>query len=267
MENLEQRKSLYSAVADAYNNARPRYPKELINRVLELAELPSNAQILEIGCGPGTATTAFAQLGFSMLCLEPSEQACQLARQNCATYPDVEIVNTTFEEWDLQPEKFNAVLAATSFHWVPPEIRHPKAAAALQHNGYLILLWNTPPQPDYEVYQMLDEVYQTHAPSITGYEERKNHEDHLRKFGEAVIDSGKFKNLVSEQLTPRLTYSIDGYISLLSTFSPYIRLDTQNRNALFKGLRETLERNSISSLETSYLSVFHVAQKISVLEP
>lgn len=126
---------MYSAVADAYNKARPRYPKELISRVLELAQLPSTANILEIGCGPGTATTAFAQLGFSMICLEPSQQACQLAQQNCATYPDVEIVNTTFEEWELQPEKFNAVLAATSFHWVPPEIRHPKAAAALQDNG------------------------------------------------------------------------------------------------------------------------------------
>lgn len=109
---------------------------------------------------------------------------------------------------------------------------------------------------------MLDEVYQIHAPSITGYEERKTHEEHLIKFGQAVIDSGKFKGLVSEQLTPQLTYSIDNYIALLSTLSPYIRLETQNRDALFKGLRETLDRNCISSLEISYLSVFHVAQKI-----
>src|SRR5919202_4164359 len=107
MENLEQRKSLYSSVADAYNKARPPYPQELISRVLELTQLPSGANILEIGCGPGTATTAFAELGFSMICLEPSQEACLLARQNCAAHPDVEIVNTTFEEWDLQPENFN----------------------------------------------------------------------------------------------------------------------------------------------------------------
>jgi SAM-dependent methyltransferase len=65
MQDLEQQKSWYSAVADAYNRVRPRYPKELIGRVVELAQLQNDAIILEVGCGPGTATAAFAQLGFS----------------------------------------------------------------------------------------------------------------------------------------------------------------------------------------------------------
>lgn len=69
---LEQRKSWYGEVADAYNRVRPRYPKELICRAVELAQLCADAVILEVGCGPGTATISFARLGFSMLCLEPS---------------------------------------------------------------------------------------------------------------------------------------------------------------------------------------------------
>jgi hypothetical protein len=36
-------------------------------------------------------------------------------------------LNTTFEEWELELERFNAVLAATSFHWVSPEVRYAKA--------------------------------------------------------------------------------------------------------------------------------------------
>src|SRR5919199_1486233 len=97
-KDLQQRKNWYSRVADAYNRVRPRYPTQLIDRAVELAKLPADAIILEVGCGPGTATTAFAQLGFSMVCLEPSQEAFQLARQNCAPYADVEIRNTTFEE-------------------------------------------------------------------------------------------------------------------------------------------------------------------------
>jgi SAM-dependent methyltransferase len=257
-----ERNSWYSEVADAYNRVRPRYPKELINRVIELAQLPKGAAILEIGCGPGIATVDFAQLGFSMVCIEPSQEACQLARQNCAPYPKVEIINTTFEEWELEPERFNAVLAATSFHWVSPETAYSKTAAALKDNGSLILLWNTPPQPEYDVYQVLDEVYQTHAPSLAGYEARGTHEENLRRQGQAVIDSGQFKDLASQQMVCEVTYSIDDYLALLSTLSPYIRLEPQKREALFAGLRERLERNYISRMQTSYLSVFQVAQKI-----
>lgn len=147
---LEQRRNWYSKVADAYNRVRPRYSKELIHRAVELAQLSSEAAILEIGCGPGIATVEFAQFGFSMLCLEPSQEACQLARQNCAQYPNINIRNTTFEEWELETERFIAVLAANSIHWVQPEIGYSKAADALQDNGSLILLWNMTPQPNHE---------------------------------------------------------------------------------------------------------------------
>lgn len=263
-KDLQQRKNWYSQVADAYNRVRPRYPTQLIDRTVELAKLPADAIILEVGCGPGTATTAFAQLGFSMVCLEPSQEAFQLARQNCAPYPDVEIRNTTFEEWELETERFNAVLAATSFHWVSPEIGYSKAAAALKDNGSLILLWNTALEPNDEVYQVLNEVYQTQVPSLAQFheEQRGSQEEHLRRFGQMVIDSGQFKNLVSEQLMCEVTYSIDDYLALLSTYSPYIALDPQNRNSLFEGLKEVLEMNCGRSIQTSYLSAFHIAQKI-----
>ncbi|WP_026735464.1 class I SAM-dependent methyltransferase [Fischerella sp. PCC 9605] len=258
----EQRKNWYSNAADAYNRTRPRYPKEIIDRVVELAQVPSDANILELGCGPGIATMAFANLGFSIVCLEPSQEACQLARQNCASYPNVEIVNTTFEEWELESEKFNAVVAATSFHWISPEIRYLKAANALKENGFLILLWNIPLQPQYEVCQILHEVYQTQRTSVRPYENRETHEEDLRRIGQAVIDSGFFRDLVSEQLAYEVTYSIDDYLGLLSTLSAYIALEPQKRNSLFAGLRTALESNWGRSFQISCLSTFHVAQKI-----
>jgi tRNA G46 methylase TrmB len=72
-EDLKQRKTWYSPAAEAYNKARPHYPRALIDRVIELTQLPADAIILEIGCGPGTATVTFAelvQLGRSKLTIE-----------------------------------------------------------------------------------------------------------------------------------------------------------------------------------------------------
>lgn len=259
---LEQRKNWYSEAATAYNRVRPRYSQELINRVVELAQLQKDASILELGCGPGTATTSFAQLGFSMVCLEPSQDTYQLARQNCAAYPDVEIKNSTFEEWELENNKFNAVLAATSFHWISPDMGFQKAAEALKENGFLILLWNTALQPSHEIYQVLNEVYQAQAPSLARYEQRETQEEELRIFGQTAINSGRFKNLVSQQFVCKITYSIDDYMTLLSTYSPYIALDQNKRNILFVSLREVLVKNCGSSINLSYLSVFQIAQKI-----
>lgn len=260
--DLEQKRNWYSEVAEAYNKARPRYPQELIHRAVELAQLPANAIILEVGCGPGTATTAFAQLGLSMVCLEPSQEACFLARQNCLQYPAVEIKNTTFEEWELETERFNAVIAATSFHWIPSEIGYPKAAAALQDNGSLMLLWNKEPQPPDEVYQALNEVYQAQAPSLARYEDRETQEEILRGLGQNIINSGLFKGLVYEHLACEVTYTIDDYLMLLSTLSPYIALEPQKRDSLFDSLREVLEKNCFMSFQCSYISAFHIAQKI-----
>lgn len=259
--NLEQRKNWYSKVADAYNRTRPRYPQEIISRTIELTKLGGDAKILEIGCGPGTATTEFAKLGFSMVCLEPSQESCNLARQNCARFSDVEIINTTFEEWELQTNKFNAVLAATSFHWVSPEIGYPKVEKVLEDNGCLILLWNKEAQPSYQVYQILDEVYQRQVPSLSRYEDRATQSGILRELGENVVKSGLFKDLIYEYVECHRVYSIDDYLILLSTLSPYIILDSQQGDALFNDLRDTLHKHLGNTIETSYLSAFQIAWK------
>lgn len=119
---LEQRKNWYAEIADVYNRVRPRYPKQLVSRAIQLSQLPSQAEILEVGCGTGTATVEFAEFGFSMLCLEPNQEFCRIAKQNCSQYPSVEIRNTLFEEWELEGEKFNAVLMANAIHWIPPDL-------------------------------------------------------------------------------------------------------------------------------------------------
>lgn len=261
--DLQQRKTWYTDVAEAYHRVRPRYPQQLIERAIEVAQLPADATILEVGCGPGTATTAFAQLGFSMLCLEPNPAAYQLARQNCATYSTVQIVNTSFEEWELEPEQFDAVLAATSFHWIPAEIGYPKAAAALQPHGFLILLWSKEPQPTQEIYEAMHEVYRAEAPSLARYEDQKTQTEALQRVAQPLLASDRFQPYVFDQITCEITYSIPDYLLLLSTLSPYIALEPPKRTALFEALSSALEKTTGGSIACSYLSAFHIAQRIA----
>ncbi|MGL5804074.1 MAG: class I SAM-dependent methyltransferase [Xenococcaceae cyanobacterium] len=261
-QNLAQKKTWYSSVAEAYNTTRPKYPHEIIDRVVELAQLTPISRILEIGCGPGTATVSFAAKGFSMVCLEPSLDSSQLAIKNCSEYSNVEIINTTFEEWELETEKFDAVLAATSIHWVSPEVAYVKVANALRDRGFLILLWNiVPAQPPYEIFQTVQHLYQRYLPSFAEYESSEAREAILTGLVTRAIDSGKFKDLTTDRQMCELTYNTEDYLTLLSTLSPYIAIDRQSRDALFAGLANKIETDFGGIVRLTYVSAFHVARK------
>ncbi|MDY6783106.1 MAG: class I SAM-dependent methyltransferase [Cyanobacteriota bacterium] len=261
---LEQRKHWYSPAAEAYQQARPRYPSALIDRVAEIAQLRSNSTLLEVGCGPAVATPDFAALGCRITGVEPNPDFHRLARATCAPYSNVELHNCSFEEWALESEQFDAVLAASSFHWIPPDIGYPKAAAALHSKGHLILLWNKELQPRYEVYRQLSPVYEAHAPSLNRtYEDRATQVAILDELGQMAIASGQFQDLVSEWFEVEVTYPIEKYLLLLKSYSPYLKLAPPQQQNLFEGLQQILEQNS-DTIQLSYISAFHIARPLKI---
>jgi SAM-dependent methyltransferase len=258
--DLEQRKRWYSDAAQAYYEARPRYPQALIDRAIELAQLDANSAILELGCGPAIATVDFAALGCQLEGIEPNPDFYRLARQVCQPYPNVRLHNCTFEEWELPAQKFDAIVAATSFHWISPNIGYPKAVAALRPEGHLILLWNKELQPQYEVYQQLSEVYQIHAPTVDrAYEDPSTQIAILDRLGQMAIDSGYFQDLVSEWVEVKVEYSIDRYLLLLTTYSNHLKLPLPQQQTLFDRLRQVLQLNG-DTIELSYVSAVYVAR-------
>jgi ubiquinone/menaquinone biosynthesis C-methylase UbiE len=253
----------YDSVASAYDRTRPRYPAKILSWMQETANLQGKS-VLEIGAGVGIATVELAQLGAKIVCLEPSKSACAITRDKCAAYDNVEVINTTFEEWELGKQKFDAVVAATSFHWVIPEVRYAKTAAALSDHGLLILLWNTPPQPSYELYQSCQSIYQTYAPELNKYESHQDHQQNIGKIAQKAIASGYFQDLITYQTIISVNYTVGDYLTLLSTLSPYIRLASEQRNALFAQLETELKcwlHRQNQQLELSYLSLLQIAHK------
>jgi SAM-dependent methyltransferase len=260
-KDLEHRRSWYSSVAEAYSRTRPQYPAAAVQRVVELTQLTTDSHILELGCGPGTATAAFAPLGCPILALEPSPGTFDLAQRNCAPYPNIQLLNTTFEEWGLTPAAFDVVLAATSFHWLSAEVRHQKSAAALRQNGFLVLLWNTEVLPQAPVRLILEEVYQQHAPTMLRYESKQDRSESLKLLGQGAIASGYFTDLHYEEQEYYLTYSTSDYLTVLGTYSPYMSLEAEQRDALFAGLQEKIDNQCEGQVHLSYLSAFHIARK------
>lgn len=240
-----KRSSWYSSVAKAYHWARPRYPNALVDSVIQKANLKVGDSVLEIGCGPGIATRSFAARGLTMQSVEPSATACELARETCREFEQVTITNSTFEKFALEEKTFDAVLAATSFHWVSPEIACQKSAAALKPDGALILLWATPPQPDQELCEYLQPTYKKHqiADQIR-YQWRGQdyYQANFERFAKTVGESRWFEHTEVAIEQHHSTYSLEKYLALLSTLSDYIALPADTRGRLLRDLEEKLHQ-------------------------
>lgn len=260
----DKRKEWYSDAALAYRWARPRYPDVLISRVLEQASLTKGSRLLEIGCGPGIATESFAAKGMSIVAVEPSAAACDLAKESCQVYSaDVSIINSTFEQYDLANQRYDAVLAATCFHWLSPEIACSKPAAALKPNGSFILLWATPPQPSAEISKYLQPVYERYGLSTLSEGQQRSqsyYQHNFELFAQTINESGFFSSSTVEIETYHSTYSIERYLALLSTLSPYIEIEDKIKQNLLADLGDRLSQAvALGSLETTHWFASQVA--------
>lgn len=265
-----ERQQWYSGAAQAYRWARPRYPDALIEQAIAAANLNEQSTMLEIGCGPGIATADFAKKGLTITAIEPSPAACALARQACKNYETVSIHNSTFENYSLD-EKYDAVLAATSFHWISPEIACKKSAAALNPGGALILLWATPPQPSADLCWSLQPVYDRHDLSEMGQEHGRSeayYRGNFEMFAEQVNSSGLFQPSSVNIQSCQSIYSIEKYLALLSTLSGYIALDAQTRENLLIDLGDRLaERLETGALTTTHWFASQVAPVLTPSSP
>ncbi len=260
--DLEKRKRWYANLGQSYDQTRPNYDFQLIQRLVTVANLTSNDQLLEIGCGTGKATVEFAKLNLSLLCLEPNFEFLAIAQHNCQVYPHIQFKLTSFEEWQPDDQLFDGVIAANAFHWIPAEISYPKTAYLLKTDGRLILLWNLSFQLPWEIYQELKPIYQQFAPQLDRYETPERQEEVIKELGQSISNSGLFHKIETEGIPQKVTYSIEDYLTFLSTTSPYIGLSPQQRLNLLSELRDKLKVLSDGTIPLTYLSAFQIAQKI-----
>src|SRR3954452_6234673 len=115
----------FDEAPELYDRARPDYPEAVFEDLTTLARLRPGSRVLELGCGTGQATVPLARSGFEVVAIELGAGLADVASRNLAAFPGVDIVNAAFEEWPLPPASFDAVVAATSFHWLHGRGRGP----------------------------------------------------------------------------------------------------------------------------------------------
>jgi SAM-dependent methyltransferase len=263
----------YAGIAVDYDKFRPGYPASLIRGIQQYTHLTSSSKILEIGCGPGTATKSFAPIGCQIHCLEPVPDLCKLAETKLQSQSNITIENVSFEEWELKDNKYDFILAASSYHLIERSYKYYKVADALCEDGYLVLLWNMEVRPSLPVFKCLLEVYKKHNLYTPSFIKRKDQKTILTKFhyntwewGHYFANPNPFDGLRFENATVRFTYQADDYIKLLSTYAQYAELDPEPRDALLQDIRNKIIDEFEGMVEVSYVSGSFITRKSNYWE-
>lgn len=250
----------FDRAADLYQRARPDYPDRLFDRLIAVTGLRPGDRVLEVGAGPGKATSALARRGLQITVLEPGRGLAAQARHNLADYP-VEVVEARLEDWHGESAAFAAVVAATSWHWVDPEIRYLAAARALLPGGHLAIWTATHvfPVGGDPFFDEIQEVYVAIGEGDPAGVPRPRPGE-LPDLRAEIEASGLFDVVAVEQLGWTVDYDADGYLRLLSTFSGHIAMERERRERLFGEIRRRLARRPDGRLRRGWGAVLNIAR-------
>jgi SAM-dependent methyltransferase len=248
----------FEEVPELYDRARPSYPAELFDHLTALAGLRAGDRALELGPGTGKATIALAERGFRVVGVELGEGLAAVARRNLAAFPEVEIVNVPFERWETD-ERFDAVVAFTAFHWIDPGVRYEKSAELLREGGVLAVVdtqhvlreggdrfW-VDVQADYDAVVPSPDNCPPPGPEEVG------------DLTEEIAASGHFRNVAVRRYLWDAPYTTDEYIAVLDTYSGHRSMANDERNELYRRIRERIGERTVTK---TYLFTLNVAARL-----
>jgi SAM-dependent methyltransferase len=148
------RRLTFGAHADAYERARPEWPKEAARWLVpEGAEL-----VVELGAGTGKLTRAVAALGVRVVAVEPDPRMLAVLRGL-----GLEGVEGSAEAIPFGDGVADAVVAGSSLHWFELELALPEIHRVLRPGGRFGFGWNHRDDRHPAIARMGEAVYAAQA--------------------------------------------------------------------------------------------------------
>ncbi len=263
IEERERLRATFDTAAETYADARPAYPDALLDRLVSSARVTPRSRLLEVGCGPGTATVPLAERGLRITAVELGASLAAVARTRLRAFPDVEVVRGAFESWPPADHTYDLVYAATSWHWVDPDVRYQRAHGVLRPGGFLAF-WQAAhviPVGGDPFFAEIQEVYDEIGEGLP-HQHVSPAPGELPEEIEEVEASGLF--VVSEvtHFDWSVSYDADSYLRLLDTFSGHIAMEPEKRDHLYSEIRRRLAQRPDGRLERHWGASLHLARAV-----
>ncbi len=270
-----ERRDAFGRHAAAYSDGRPGYPSDVFDQLRRICGLGPGCQVVEVGPGAGQATGDLLEAGAEVTAVEMSSDLADIL---CARHSETDTANrlhvvvSSFEAAELPDQSFDLLAAATSFHWIDPDVGLDKAGRLLRPGGWLALWWTSygdPTRPD-PFHDALVPVLERHAPELVddgnaGVDVQPYALDLAARSNE-VAATTMFGPV--EQYLTRWTgrHSADETRRLFASFSPWMALPDPKRNRLLDEVEVLADDTFGGVVERPYVTALYLAQRLPVTE-
>jgi SAM-dependent methyltransferase len=256
-ERRRRLRATFEEVPELYDRARPSYPEAVVEELVELAGLCAGSRVLEAGCGPGKLTAQLAARGLSILCVELGVRLAEIARRNLGPFPEVEIVTADFDEWDAAGERFDAVVAATAWHWLDPATKYARLPELLVPGGALAVVGtlHVLPEDGDPFFREIQPAY-----GAIGEDERPPPQpEEVPDLGDELRATGLFAEITVRRHVWSRDYDAEGYVSVLDTYSGHRTMAPAAREQLYAAIRAGIDTRG-GRVRKHYLNTLQVAR-------
>jgi SAM-dependent methyltransferase len=234
--------SWFDESPEIYERARPVYPEQLWDELF--ARLPSSPMLVEIGPATGKATRALLSRGGRVVACEPGRNLASYLRANLGT-TSLEVRNETFEAATLGEAEYDGVVAATSFHWVDPQVRVPRSHGILRPGGVLAVIDTNQVASgvDLGYFRASQPIYDRHFPEEPSPAPEVPGRDVVPEaFGE-IKASGLFEPVELSRYDWDQRYPTAAYVDLVRSYSGTAQMEAGRREAFLADLAAFIDRD------------------------
>jgi ubiquinone/menaquinone biosynthesis C-methylase UbiE len=125
---------LNEGFADVYDRYRPAPPREALDVLTFVAGIERPALVIDLGCGTGLSTRAWAERSGEVVGVEPNPRMVERARTATAEQ-NVRYVEAYAAETGLSDAEADLVTSWQAFHWMEPQPVLAEAARLLRSGG------------------------------------------------------------------------------------------------------------------------------------
>lgn len=225
--------------ADDYERARPGYPREAIDLVVEKLPIGPRSQVCDLAAGTGKLTRELIATGARIVAVEPVEA---MRRQLAVVCPDVTVLDGTAEAIPLADQSVDALCVAQAFHWFDAPAALAEIHRVLRPGGGFALIWNVRDESVDWVRRFTEIIvdraggrpYTPYHFEATGAGGESTRADHVA----VVASNGGFTAVSSARFDNPQTVTPDDVVARAASTSFVAALPQDSRTALLGEIRE-----------------------------